>query len=213
MGIRSWVINENVATNAGIAVVQVALAAGNRGHDLATVDIIRSPPRDTRLAFLLTSDETPITAAASGTLAIGGRDRALQLPLVDIDGKPGFVDFRPNGGLRIPKNVNLVNLGNASGAGAEQHCYSLFVDDPAFAGFPMGKCSKSSMVVNLTTAAGTAATLTAPTDICGRAAAYANAINAIPDSSNITVCLKRIGGTAAAGNSGFNIPDQSFLDG
>jgi len=199
MGIRTWLWSEDVATNAGIAVIQAALDAGNRGHTLSTVDIIQAPQRETRLAFILTADETPVTAAASGTVTVTGRDRAVQLPLVKSDGTPGFLDFRSIGGLRIPKGTTLTNLGNASGAGAEQHQIALFVDDPGFPGFPMGPAGKSSVVVTMATAALTTATISGFTDVTGRTVAYTNAIRAIPDSKNIKCCLKRIGGWNAAG--------------
>ena len=199
MGTRTWLWHEDVATNAGIAVIQAALAAGNRGHDLATVDNILAPQRETRIAFVLTADETPVTAAASGYVTCTGRDRAFQLPLVGADGTPGFKDFRSCGGLRVPKGATLACFGNASGAGAEQHSVALWVDDPGFAGFPTGPAGKSIINVTMATAALTTATISGFTDACGRTTAYTNAIRAIPDSKNIRCCLRRIGGIAAAG--------------
>jgi len=199
MGIRTWLWSEDVATNAGIAVIQAALAAGNRGHDLSTVDVIQAPQRETRLAFILTADETPITAAAPGTVTVAGRDRAVQLPLVKGDGTPGFEDFRSVGGLRIPKGTTLSNLGNASGAGAEQHQIALFVDDPGFPGFPVAAGGKSKLAVTMATGALTTATISGFVDVTGRTNAYTNTIRPIPDSKNIRCVLKRIGGWNAAG--------------
>ena len=210
MGRRSWVWNEDVATNGGIAAVAAALAAGNRGHELSGTDAIVAPNRENcRITSVLTADETPITASASGYVTVGSRNRAFQLPLVKGDGTPGFMSFANIGGLRVPKGVSLNCLANASGAGAEQHIVVLNVEDPEYRGLPIAKpMGKTKVVVTMATGAIVAQTLSGFVDICGRTNAYTNSIRAIADTKDITVQITKLGGILGAGYSGYVLRDK-----
>jgi len=212
MGRRSWVWNENVATNAGIAAVAAALVAGNRGHELTGTDQLKAPNRDgLKVTSVMVADETPITAAASGYVTIGSRNRAFQLPLVTTGGKPAIRKFP--GGLTVPKGVNCDCLGNASGAGAEQHTVVLNVEDPEYRGIPVSKPplagpNVTKIGVTMATGALVTQTISGFVDITGRTNAFTNTIRTLPDVHDLDIYLTKIGGVLAAGQGGYAIRDK-----
>ena len=84
-----------------------------------TADEIRSPPGQGRkIVRIMTADETPLTAAQFGDIAIDGRRGGdISLPLSSPDG-PGVLDLEKLGGIPWPPNTDINCLANASGTGA-----------------------------------------------------------------------------------------------
>jgi hypothetical protein len=169
-----------------------------------TADEIRSPPKQgLKIVRIMAADETPLTAAQFGDIAIDGRRGGdISLPLSTPDG-PGILDLEP--GIPWPPNTDINCLGNASGAGAEQHCVVLRVLNPhsnsEFTVQPV-PTDGEICIYEMPTDANTADTLDNPVDICGRANAYTNGQTALADDPRVQIWIKAIRFVAPAGQSG-----------
>ena len=167
-----------------------------------TADEIRSPPGKRSIVRIMTADETPLTAAQFGDIAIDGRRGGdISLPLSTPDG-PGVLNL-PGKGINWPPNTDINCLANASGVGAEQHTVVLRCLNPdAQSGFKHGNLEGEICIYEMPTDANTADTLDNPVDICGRSNAYTNGQTAIPDDDRYEIALHAIRAVVPAGQSG-----------
>ena len=196
---------EDVATNAGPAAIESALNHFGGYTAGGTADEIRSIGQDgLHIVRIMTADETPLTAAAFGDLAIDNRRGGdISLPLSNPDG-PGVL-MLPGKGIPWPRSTDINCLANGSGAGAEQHIIVLRVLNPnKNPGFVHAQppADAEIAIYEMPTDANTADTLDNPVDICGRANAFTNGQTAIPNDSRYGVYLHAIRAVLPAGQSG-----------
>ena len=198
-----WV--EDIDLSGGPAAIECSLNHYAGYTAGGTADEIRSTPGPgKRIVRIMTADETPLTAAAFGDIAIDGRRGGdISLPLSSPDG-PGEM-LLPSPGIPWPPNTDINCLGNASGVGAEQHTVVLRVFNPnANSEFRHAPPPPDAEVCiyEMPTDANTADTLDNPVDICGRSNAFTNGQTALPDDPRVEIWLHAIRAIVPAGQSG-----------
>lgn len=210
--VNVWTHNEDIDTSGGAAAVAAALIGGERGHTLVGTDQIKVPSGGVRYLGFQSTDETIATLDADGYFTIGAK-RRFDIPFnaaqCDITTEAWFP-----GGMLCNAEDLIDYVGRSSGAGAEQHTLTHFVDQPSIGEpwtirSPVG--ASCYLTVELVSAALVAQTASGWTDICGRTTAYPNAQAKIPNDKNIGVCLYAITPILTAGYSaiGLRTPSES----
>ena len=159
------------------------------------------------LTRVMTADEVPLAAAASGdiacTPALPRGD--ISLPLSHPNG-PGVHVY--GAGVPIPSASVIDVLCNGSGAGAEEHAVVLRMWNPTKeSAFNHGQppATAERWLVEMIGDANTADTMDNPVDITGRSNAYTNGNTAVPNDENYTVWLHGMMRITLADQCGFFI--------
>lgn len=153
---------------------------------------------------IMTADETPLTAAAFGDLALATRRGGdISLPLSTPDG-PGVLEL-PGQGIPLPPAEQMDVLGNASGAGAEQHAVVVRIWNPNHSSDFVHRnppANAEVCIYEMPTDANTASTIDNFVDVCGRSNAYTNGQTALPDDAQVQIYVHAIRAIVPAGQTG-----------
>lgn len=205
---------EDLDLSGGTAAVALGLPAGQRGPWVQkTVDLAEGPSGDGAiLRGYWAVNETVNNSGADFTVAenhrspyeIGSLDTTVTCP----------VQMQLGMNIPLPPRATLGHNG-FDGTGAEQNAGVMLIEDPRFPDpwrFSGANAWDEVIVVNPTTAARVADTLSGHTDICGRTTAYTGGQAAIPSSAGTTIQVLQVVSNDVAGYSGVALERQGIAN-
>jgi len=205
MGLYTIEFLEDVNLSGGTADTALGLAAGRRGpwtNVSGSTDLARGNlSKGQKVVGAIIAGETVSQGGGSWTCAENPRS-PYSLGSISSDS----LDPARMWGINVPIPPGATLGGNGlQGAGAEQSAVVLYISDPAYPdpwNWSGGNNWDEVIVVQPTTAARVANTISGHTDICGRNVAYTGAQTAIPSDPSTIIQVLGVVSNDVAGYSG-----------